>query len=157
MAGDGRFRIVVGVDGSEQSRAAMDWAIGESRLRSGEVLALTAWSFPYVSDALGTAWDYEIFRKDAQAILEAELARVKDAGGNVTGQVVEGNPAAALVDASRDADLVAVGSRGHGGFTGMLLGSVSHQTIHLAHCPVLVFREPRPEQGPASAGGPSSE
>lgn len=145
MAGSGRFRIVVGVDGSEQSRAAMDWAIEESRLRGGEVLALTAWSFPYISDALGTAWDYEIFEKDAQAILEAELARVKDQGGNVTGRVVEGNPASALVDASKDADLVAVGSRGHGGFTGMLLGSVSHQTIHLAHCPVLVFREPRAE------------
>ena len=157
MSGSRGFRIVVGVDGSEQSRAAMDWAIEESGLRSGEVLALTAWSFPYVSDALGTAWDYEIFEKDAQAILEAELARVQDRGGNVTGRVVEGNPASALVDASRDADIVAVGSRGHGGFTGMLLGSVSHQTIHLAHCPVLVFREPRPEQGAASGGGPSSE
>lgn len=57
MAGNGSFRIVVGVDGSDQSRSAMDWAIEESRLRKGEVQALTAWSFPYVSDALGTAWD----------------------------------------------------------------------------------------------------
>ncbi|MGN7149855.1 universal stress protein [Arthrobacter sp. SAFR-179] len=142
MAGIGSFRIVVGVDGSEQSRAAMDWAIEESRLRKGEVQALAAWSFPYVSDALGTAWDYEIFQKDAQAMLEAELERVKDQGVPTTGKLVEGNPAAALIDASRDADLVAVGSRGHGGFTGMLLGSVSHQTIHHAHCPVLVIREP---------------
>ena len=94
MAGSGTFRIVVGVDGSDQSRAAMDWAVEESRLRAGEIQALTAWSFPYVSDA------------------------------------------------SREADLVVVGSRGHGGFTGMLLGSVSHQTIHHAHCPVLVIREP---------------
>ena len=142
MAGSGSFRIVVGVDGSDQSKAAMDWAIEESKLRKGEVRALTAWSFPYVSDAMGTAWDYEIFEKDAQAILEAELERVKDQGVNVSGRVVEGNPASALIDASRDADLVAVGSRGHGGFTGMLLGSVSHQTIHHAHCPVLVIREP---------------
>lgn len=142
MASNGGFRIVVGVDGSEQSRAAMDWAIEESRLRKGAVQAVTAWSFPYVSDAQGTVWDYEIFQKDAQAILEAELERVKDQGVPITGKIVEGNPAAALIDASRDADLVAVGSRGHGGFTGMLLGSVSHQTIHHAHCPVLVIREP---------------
>ena len=142
MAASESFRIVVGVDGSDQSRAAMDWAIGESRLRNGEVQVLTAWSFPYVSDAMGTAWDYEIFQKDAQAILEAELERVKDRGVPVTGKIVEGNPASALIDASRYADLVVVGSRGHGGFTGMLLGSVSHQTIHHAHCPVLVIREP---------------
>lgn len=142
MAGRGSFKIVVGVDGSDQSKAAMDWAVEESRLRRGEVQAITAWSFPYVSDAMGTAWDYEIFEKDAQAILEAELERVKGQGVTVTGRVVEGNPAAALIDASKDADLVAVGSRGHGGFTGMLLGSVSHQTIHHAHCPVLVIREP---------------
>lgn len=62
--------------------------------------------------------------------------------GNGSFRIVVGNPAAALIDASRDANLVAVGSRGHGGFTGMLLGSVSHQTIHHAHCPVLVIREP---------------
>lgn len=145
MAGNGSFRIVVGVDGSEQSKAAMDWAIEECRLRNGEVQALTAWSFPYVSDAMGTAWDYELFEKDAQAILEAELERVKDRGVAITGRIVEGNPASALIDASRHADLVALGSRGHGGFTGMLLGSVSHQTIHHAHCPVLVIREPSAE------------
>lgn len=120
----------------------MDWAIEESRLRTGEVQAVTAWSFPYVSDALGTALDYDIFQEDAQAILEEELERVKNQGVTVTGRIVEGNPASALIEASRDADLVAVGSRGHGGFTGMLLGSVSHQTIHHAHCPVLVIREP---------------
>lgn len=141
MAGSGGFKVVVGVDGSDQSKAAMDWAIEEARLRSGEVQALTAWTFPYVSDAMGTAWDYEIFQKDAQAILEAELERVKDRGVGITGKIVEGNPASALIEASRDADLVALGSRGHGGFTGMLLGSVSHQTIHHAHCPVLVIRE----------------
>jgi nucleotide-binding universal stress UspA family protein len=142
VAGNGSFRIVVGVDGSDQSKAAMDWAVEESWLRKAEIQALTAWSFPYVSDALGTAWDYEIFQKDAQAILEAELERVKDRGVPVTGKIVEGNPASALIDASRGAGLVVVGSRGHGGFTGMLLGSVSHQTIHHAHCPVLVIREP---------------
>lgn len=142
MAGNGTYKIVVGVDGSDQSRAAMDWAVQESKLRKGELQALTAWNFPYISDAFGTAWDYEIFQKDAQAILEAELERVKNQDVAITGRIVEGNPASALIEASRDADLVVVGSRGHGGFTGMMLGSVSHQTIHHAHCPVLVIREP---------------
>ena len=142
MAGDGKYKIVVGVDGSEQSRTAMDLAVQEARLRHGEVQAVTAWNFPYVTDALGTAWDYEIFEKDAQAILEAELERVKDQDVDITGRIVEGNPASALIEASKAADLIVVGSRGHGGFTGMMLGSVSHQTIHHAHCPVLVIREP---------------
>jgi len=141
MAGNEGFRIVVGVDGSEQSRAAMDWAVEEARLRHGEVLALTAWNFPYVTDALGQAWDYEVFQSDARAILEEELARVGNPGVKITGRLVQSSPASALVEASRDAELVAVGSRGHGGFTGMMLGSVSTQTVHHAHCPVLVFRE----------------
>jgi len=142
MAGDGNFRIVVGVDGSPQSQAALDWAVEEAGLRSGEVLAIAAWHYPYVSDALGQAWDYEVFQRDAETILESELARAANHGVQVTGRAVQGNPASALIDASRDADLVAVGSRGHGGFTGMLLGSVSSQTVHHAHCPVLVIREP---------------
>lgn len=141
MAGSGSFRIVAGVDGSPQSKAALDWAVEEARLRHGQVLALSAWTFPYVSDALGQAWDYGIFESDARVILEAELARVGNQGVDVTGRVVQGNPASALVDASREADLVVVGSRGHGGFAGMMLGSVSTQTVHHAHCPVLVFRD----------------
>ncbi len=141
MAGNGGYTIVVGVDGSEQSRRAMDWAVEEARLRKGQVLALTAWHFPYVGDYMGQTWDYGVFQADAQAILDEELARVRDRGANLTGHIVQSSPAAMLVDASREADLVAVGSRGRGGFTGMLLGSVSTQTVHHAHCPVLVFRE----------------
>ena len=142
MAGNGRYTIVVGVDGSEQSRRAMDWAVEEARLRKGQVLALTAWHFPYVGDYMGQAWDYGIFQADAQAILDEELARVRDRDAAITSRVVQSSPAAMLVHASREADLVVVGSRGRGGFTGMMLGSVSTQTVHHAHCPVLVFREP---------------
>jgi nucleotide-binding universal stress UspA family protein len=147
MAGSGTFRIVVGVDGSAQSRAALDWAVEEAKLRNGQVLALAAWNFPYVSDALGQAWDYEGFQSDAQAVLEEELARVGSQGVEITGRTVQGNPASALVEASREAELVAVGSRGHGGFTGMMLGSVSAQTVRHAHCPVLVFRERNAGEG----------
>lgn len=146
MAGNESYRIVVGVDGSEQSRAAMDWAVEEAKARGGEVLALTAWHFPYVTDALGQAWDYEVFQTDAQSILDEELARVRGQGVQINGRIVQGSAAAVLVDASRDADVVAVGSRGHGGFTGLLLGSVSTQAVHHAHCPILVFRESTADQ-----------
>lgn len=146
MTGNGSYRIVVGVDGSKQSRAAMDWAVEEAKVRGGHVLALTAWHFPYVTDAAGQAWDYEVFQTDAQSILDEELARVRGRGVQISGRIVQGSPASVLVDASGEADLVAVGSRGHGGFTGLLLGSVSTQTVHHAHCPVLVFRESKAEQ-----------
>jgi nucleotide-binding universal stress UspA family protein len=146
MTGNGSYRIVVGVDGSKQSRAAMDWAVEEAKVRGGHVLALTAWHFPYVTDAAGQAWDYDVFQTDAQSILDEELARVRGRGVQISGRIVQGSPASVLVDASGEADLVAVGSRGHGGFTGLLLGSVSTQTVHHAHCPVLVFRESRAEQ-----------
>ncbi|MCB5292660.1 universal stress protein [Arthrobacter sp. SO3] len=137
---NGAFRIVVGVDGSESAQAAMDWAVDEARLRNGRVVALSAWHYPYVSDALGQVWEYQGFEDDARAVLDQELERVGNRGAEVTGSLIEGNPASALVDASQQADLVVVGSHGRGGFTGMLLGSVSMQTVHHAHCPVLVVR-----------------
>ncbi|QCB97088.1 universal stress protein [Arthrobacter sp. PAMC25564] len=140
MSSSNGFRIVVGVDGSAQSQAALDWGVQEARLRQGQVLALATWHLPYVADAAGQAWDYAAFEQDVQAVLAEELQRVADPAVQITGQVVEGNPAAALVEASRDADLVIVGSRGRGGFAGLLLGSVSSNLAHHAHCPVLIIR-----------------
>ncbi|MGO4230926.1 universal stress protein [Arthrobacter sp. YAF34] len=139
MTANGGFRIVVGVDGSAQSREALDWAVEEARLRKGQVLALTGWNFPHVSNAMMPVWDYEGFQADAQSVLDHELARAGEPGVEITGHIVQGNPASLLVEASRDADVVAVGSRGYGGFTGLMPGSVSAQTVHHAHCPVLVF------------------
>lgn len=130
----------MGVDGSVQSQAALDWGVQEARLRGGEVLALASWHYPYVTDAAGQAWDYGAFERDVQAILDEELARAAQPGVPVSGQLVQGSAASALVAASRDADLVIVGSRGHGGFAGLLLGSVSSQLAHHAHCPVLIIR-----------------
>lgn len=140
----GAFTIVVGVDGSESSQAAVDWAVDEARLRNGRVIALAAWRYPYVSDALGQVWEYQGFEDDARMILDQELERVGNRGVEVTGSLIEGNPASALVEASQQADLVIVGSHGRGGFAGMLLGSVSTQTVHHAHCPVLVVRSGAP-------------
>ena len=140
MATSSPFVIVVGVDGSPASQAALDWGMEEARLRKGQVIVLASWAYPYVTDAAGQAWDYTGFERDARLILDGELRRADDPAVPVTGRLVEGNPVAALVEASREADLLIVGSRGLGGFSGMLLGSVSAQLAHHARCPVLIIR-----------------
>ena len=145
MTSSDSFVIVVGVDGSEQSLAALDWAITEARLRRGEVRLVTAWYYPPLASTVGYGVIDDTFKKDAEQELAKALTDVADAGVAVTGQVVENSPATALLDAARDADLLIVGSRGHGGFTGLLLGSVSSQVIHHAHCPVLVVRPKAPK------------
>ena len=82
----------------------------------------------------------DTFKNDAEQALAKALRIVADEGVPVTGTVAENSPATALLDAAKDADLVIVGSRGHGGFASLLLGSVSSQVVHHAHCPVLVVR-----------------
>ena len=138
-------RIVVGVDASECSRAALAWALEEARLRRAGVVAVHAWTVPTVStthEALHLIdIDFAPFREAAQELLEAAIAEVA-AGTDVelTTLVTEGPPAPALMAAARDADLLVVGSRGLGGFKELLLGSVSHQVAHHAPCPVVIVR-----------------
>jgi nucleotide-binding universal stress UspA family protein len=140
MATSSPFAVVVGVDGSPESQAALDWGMHEARLRNGQVVVLASWQYPYITSAAGQVWDYTGLERDARLILDGELQRVDDPAVPVTGRLVEGNAVAALVEASREADLLVVGSRGLGGFTGMLLGSVSSQVAHHARCPVLIIR-----------------
>lgn len=140
MANSDTFLIVVGVDGSEQSLAALNWAIAEARLRNGQVRLITAWYYPPMASAVGDGVIDDSFRQAAELVKIDALKAVADAGVDVTGEVVENSPATALLEAAKDADLLVVGSRGHGGFAGLLLGSVSSQVIHHAPCPVLVVR-----------------
>ncbi|MEC5193379.1 MULTISPECIES: universal stress protein [unclassified Arthrobacter] len=140
MAAKAVFRIVVGVDGSEFSLAALDWALDESRLRAGQVHVVTAWHYPVIGDAAGRAEDHEIFGETARHAHDDAVRRASEAGVAVTGEVTEGHPAEVLLKAAAGADLLVVGSHGHGGFAGMLLGSVSSHAVHQAHCPVLVVR-----------------
>lgn len=140
MGDSSPFVVVVGVDGSTASQAALDWGIQEAKLRNGRVVVLASWQYPYVTAAAAQVLDYAGFERDAQSILDDELRRVADPAVPVTGRLVEGNAAAALVEASGEADLLIVGSRGLGGFTGMMLGSVSAQLAHHAHCPLLIIR-----------------
>ncbi|GAB2766886.1 universal stress protein [Sinomonas soli] len=137
----GEYRIVVGVDGSPASGKALEWAIEEARLRGGTLRVITAWHYPVLGDAAGAGPDVEVFRQSAA---DDQAALLSVAGGDrsaLSAEVIEGSAVTVLLDAAREADLLVVGSRGHGGFAGLLLGSVSAQLVHHAPCPVLVVRE----------------
>jgi nucleotide-binding universal stress UspA family protein len=137
-------RIVVGIDGSDDSKAALEWAAHQAELTGSTLEAVTTWAWPA---AFGVAFaylpaDYNP-SADAQKVLDDALAPLREAHPDLSiGTVIaEGHAAPVLVEASRGADLLVVGSRGHGEFAGMLLGSVSEHCVTNAHCPVLVFRD----------------
>jgi nucleotide-binding universal stress UspA family protein len=139
--------IVVGVDGSDESKEALRWALGEARLRGARVVALRAWIYPALA-AGGlipvTADLVEQLSANEQKELAATVAEVAgESDVEVEQVVVEDAPARALVAASEGADLLVVGTRGHGGFSGLLLGSVSQQCAHHASCPVVIVPPPR--------------
>lgn len=140
MTGNDSFLIVVGVDGSEPSLAALGWAVTEARLRQGRIRVITAWFYPPLASEVGDGIIDESFKQAAERVQAGALSAVTDAGVPVTGQVVENSPATALLHAARDADLVVVGSFGHGAFAGLRLGSVSSQVAHHAPCSVLIVR-----------------
>ena len=132
-------RIVVGVDGSEVAGAALAFAVEEARLRGASLDAVIAWHEPYTAASIAPiAPDPGVYTDAATSTLDESLAAV-DAGGVEVRKLVErGGPAEALLRVAEGADLLVVGSRGHGGFTGLLLGSVSQQVVHHATCPVVV-------------------
>ena len=139
-------RIVVGVDGSGSSKAALRWAIQQAKLTGASVDAMIAWHYPasaggygWAPIGMGTAFD---FRENAEKVLVGAIGTACDPGSGVPvrARVVEGNAAQVLLDAADGADLLVVGSRGHGGFTEALLGSVSQHCVHHARCPVVVIR-----------------
>ena len=136
----GYSRIVVGVDGSAGSIEALRRAVELAEKFSSEVEALCVWSFPTAYAPLPVAWHPD---HDAEQTLKLVGDTVF---GPVwpswfTGTVLEGSAAHLLIAASAAADLIVVGSRGHGGFAGLLLGSVSAQCAEHACCPVLVVHE----------------
>ncbi len=138
-------KIVVGVDGSPGSRAALHWAHDEAALRGATLVAVTVWQFPVMTSlpAFGAMPPPEDMGGEAETSLLRTLSEEGIAASDevpVTSVVAEGAAAPALLDAAADADLLVVGSRGHGGFTGLLLGSVSQQCVSHAPCPVVVVR-----------------
>jgi nucleotide-binding universal stress UspA family protein len=138
-------KIVVGVDGSKHSVAALQWAVDEGRLRNWSVQVLAMWEFPNAFNPVTLlTLEADPFIAEARHAVEHALEAVDLEGADVSTRVIEGSAAEHLVGASRDADLVVVGSRGRGGFTGLLLGSVSQHLVSYAKCPVLVnFAKPK--------------
>jgi nucleotide-binding universal stress UspA family protein len=135
-------RIVVGVDGSVPSKAALGWAIRQAKLTGAVVDAVIAWHYPATYGYSGYVADYTDYSELAAKVVAATIAEVSGPAGpvEVRPTVVEGNPAAVLLAASEGADLLVVGSRGHGGFVEALLGSVSQHCVHHAACPVVILR-----------------
>ena len=141
--------IVVGVDGSDSSQRALTWAVDEARARGCTVEAVHVWQLPVL---MGTPFgtvpiDVDAEGAAAQLQLDAMVDAIDASGlaAPVDRTFTTGSPAYRLLEiaAERDADLVVVGSRGHGGFTELLLGSVSQQVTHHAHCPVVVVPHDR--------------
>jgi nucleotide-binding universal stress UspA family protein len=145
--------IVVGVDGSEGSLEALRWAADEARLRGAKLVAVHAWSAPYapampgIGEPAALPVDRTVVQQAADEALEASLreAGVPREGIELERAVVEDSPAYALLDQAKDADLLVVGSRGHGRIAGALLGSISQQVAQHAPCPVVIVRAPKAE------------
>jgi nucleotide-binding universal stress UspA family protein len=135
--------IVVGVDGSEQSKEALRWAARLSVSIVAPIVAITSWRTPgeysYGYASIPSDWNPKV---DAEKLLEQTLDDVfgSERPASLSVIVSNGHPAQVLLDASKEAAMLIVGSRGHGGFTGLLLGSVSANCAEHATCPVLVVR-----------------
>jgi nucleotide-binding universal stress UspA family protein len=137
-----RQLVVAGVDGSQESLAALRWAAGYATATGARLRAVLAWQYPatYGAPKVGAP----------EAITEEVRQHMTDDLGQAVGQAAPGleveqslgygHPAEVLVAESQEADLLVVGRRGHGQFTGMLLGSVSMHCVTHAHCPVVVVK-----------------
>ena len=132
-------RVVVGVDESPGARLALAWAIDEARQWGATLVPVMAWSHLVQP---GTEFRPDFDAGDATEALARLLAEFDTGGIDVEPLTINELPAPAILHAARDADLVVVGARGHGGFAGLLLGSVSQQVVGHAPCPVVVIRQP---------------
>ncbi|MCX5084325.1 universal stress protein [Streptomyces sp. NPDC056121] len=135
-------RIVVGVDGSPSSQAALRWAVRYAGLVGGRVEAVSAWEVPGMASWSAPAVDTDFDEGQAERGLVEEVRAVlgEDGANLVHERLVRGNAAEVLVDAAEGAEMLVVGGRGHGGFRRALLGSVSQQVAHHAPCPVTIIR-----------------
>jgi nucleotide-binding universal stress UspA family protein len=136
-------RIVVGVDGSSSSMAALRWAIRQAKLTGSSVDVVTAWWYPSAYGWAPVDDSVLDLEGDAKRALTEALNKVSglEPDIHVRPLVTEGHPADVLLRAAKGADLLVVGSRGHGGFASAMLGSVSLNCVLHAHCPVLVLRD----------------
>ena len=145
--------VVVGVDGSPTSEAATAFAFEAASLRRVPLVAVHVWRDVLVDATMAPLLDWNVIDSDEREVLAERLAGWTEKYPDVPVRrlVARDRPARALVEESGRAQLVVVGSRGRGGFHGLLLGSVSQALLHNAHCPVAVVRSPRGDEPPARA------
>jgi nucleotide-binding universal stress UspA family protein len=135
-------RIVVGVDGSPSSLDALAWAAREAEYTGAALEVVSTWEWPASFGWAAPVPDDFDPESDVRQALQAATEPVRAAYPDVeiNARVANGHPAPVLVEASKGAELLVVGSRGHGAFLGMVIGSVSEFCAAHAHCPVLVHR-----------------
>ncbi|MFG2123679.1 universal stress protein [Streptomyces sp. NPDC048710] len=135
-------RVVVGVDGSPSSYAALRWAVRYAGLVGGTVDAVAVWELAGLYGWSAPAVDLDVDEDDVRQRMRQELTDVlgADAAGAVRTHVVHGNPADVLLRAAEGAEVLVVGSRGRGGFARALLGSVGQHVSQHAKCPVVIVR-----------------
>jgi nucleotide-binding universal stress UspA family protein len=137
--------IVVGVDGSPQSRTALKWAAAEALDHGASLVVLNVWEHTMLPPSGSVSVSERYVPDSSQRTAEDLVEVIKEELGEdppvvVEPRVKQGNPAKVLIDQSEDADLLVVGTRGHGGFRGLVLGSVSQHVAAYATCPVVVVR-----------------
>jgi nucleotide-binding universal stress UspA family protein len=145
--------IIVGVDGSEGGRRALDWAAREAAARGGAVQAVIVWSWDGMEYGPIAATNPQDEAKRAGEVLDREIKALIDRRGSqmpVAGEVIEGRPADVLSTAARRGDLLVLGSHGHSRVRHTVLGSVSEDCIRKAVCPVVVIPVPAEHRQPAA-------
>ena len=144
--------IIVGVDESDHSRHALRWAMHEAVLRQVPLTVMTVrpgqarpatMAFWGLHTYSGDSHDQDLMRTAVQKVVDKVAGEIGGTRPEVTVSVAGGNPAEELVNASRDADMLVVGSRGSGGFGRLIMGSVCSQVAHHAVCPVAIIPERR--------------
>jgi nucleotide-binding universal stress UspA family protein len=136
--------IIVAVDGSPASEAAIAWAAKQAALTGARLEAVIAWHVPAMAyGSMMYPAEADLEQASTQTLEETLDKVLGQERVNVTSRVIQGPAALALVEASKSADLLVMGSRGHGAFRGMLLGSVSDYCVARAACPVVVVRDPQ--------------
>ena len=140
------YRIVVGVDGSAHSEAALRWSLDEAAARGGSVTALLSWQVPFLS--IPGAFDREELEQTYKNYVNEIVSAVAPSPPVPLATVVaEGDPAESLITAARDAELLVVGTRGRSPFAGLVLGSVSQRCAAAARCPVVLVRQDEEQSG----------
>jgi nucleotide-binding universal stress UspA family protein len=138
--------IVVGIDGSDESKDALRWGARQAELTGAELRVVISWHVSSMAYGAGMVMPADVdFEGTSQEVLDHTIKEVlgEDRPIKVRSSVVQGYPAPVLLDMAAGADLLVVGSRGHGAFAGMILGSVSEHCVAHAACPVVVVRRPQ--------------